>query len=152
MPRECAMEKENDILLPEIQRLLETGHQVQFTPRGVSMRPYIEGGQDSVLLEYPTRPLRAGDIVLAKCGRTYLLHRIISCSGEQIILRGDGNLYGTESCSRQDVLGIVTMVLRNGTRPVSPTRAALWRHLPYAARKYGLKIYNKCRKWHFFGI
>ena len=146
------MEKENDILLPEIQRLLEAGHQVQFTPRGVSMRPYIEGGQDSVLLEYPTRPLRVGDIVLAKCGKTYLLHRIISCNGERIILRGDGNPHGTESCSRQEVLGIVTMILRSGTRQVRPTRAILWRHLPPTARKYGLKIYNKCRKWHIFRI
>lgn len=144
------MEKENSILLPEIQRLLEKGHHVQFTPRGVSMRPYIEGGQDSVLLEYPTRPLRAGDIVLAKCGETYLLHRIISYNGEQIILRGDGNLYDTESCSRHDVLGIVTMILRNGTRRIPPTRAVLWRHLPYTARKYGLKVYNKCRKWHIY--
>ncbi len=148
MPHVPAMEKENSILLPEFQRLLETGHQVQFTPKGVSMRPYIEGGRDSVIVERPNRPLRTGDIVLAKINDTYVLHRIAHCNGGQLVLHGDGNLCGSEYCSRKDILGIVTMILRNGSRPVHPTRAIIWRHLPVVARKYGLKIYRKCLRWH----
>lgn len=142
------MEKENNILLPEIKRLLDAGHQVQFTPKGVSMRPYIEGGRDSVILERLARPLRVGDMVLAKIGETYVLHRVVQCRGEQLVLHGDGNLGGSEHCRVSDVLGIVTLILRSGRRPVQPTRAVLWRHLPLVARKYGLKIYRKCLTWH----
>ena len=112
------MEKENNILLPEIKRLLDAGHQVQFTPKGVSMRPYIEGGRDSVILERLARPLRVGDMVLAKIGETYVLHRVVQCRGEQLVLHGDGNLGGSEHCRVSDVLGIVTLILRSGRRPV----------------------------------
>ena len=31
----------NDILIPEIERLLKDGKEVRFTPSGVSMRPFI---------------------------------------------------------------------------------------------------------------
>ena len=37
------MKKGNDILIPEFARLLKEGHLVEFSPRGVSMRPFIEG-------------------------------------------------------------------------------------------------------------
>lgn len=142
------MEKENSILLPEFRRLLEEGHQVQFTPKGVSMRPYIEGGRDSVVLECPKGNLRVGDIVLADIGGTYVLHRIVCRRGAQLVLHGDGNLCGEEHCTYGDVLGVVTMILRSGRRKVRPTRAVVWRHLPVVARKYGLKMYRKCLRWH----
>ena len=49
------MKKSNEILLPEFERLINNGHTVEFTPQGVSMRPFIEGGRDSVLLKRPKR-------------------------------------------------------------------------------------------------
>ena len=42
------MEKSNDILIPEFERLIKLGHMVEFVPKGVSMRPFIEGGYDKV--------------------------------------------------------------------------------------------------------
>ena len=143
-----AMEKENSILLPEFRRLLEAGHQVQFTPKGVSMRPYIEGGRDSVVLERPKSGISVGDIVLADIGGTYVLHRVVWREGTQLVLHGDGNLYGEEHCACGDVLGVVTMILRGGHHKVRPTRAVVWRHLPMVVRKYVLKIYRKCLRWH----
>ena len=44
------MEKNNDILIPEFERLIKLGHMVEFVPKGVSMRPFIEGGRDKVFL------------------------------------------------------------------------------------------------------
>ncbi len=40
----------NDILIPEIAQMLAEGREVRFTPNGISMRPWIEGGRDSVVL------------------------------------------------------------------------------------------------------
>ena len=41
------MQLPNEIFIPEITRLVSEGKQVVFTPTGVSMRPFIEGGVDN---------------------------------------------------------------------------------------------------------
>ena len=87
------MKKSNDILLPEFERLLRDGHMVEFVPQGVSMRPFIEGGRDRVILKSCDEP-RVGMIVLARVWQGYVLHRIDNIQEGRIILRGDGNLLG----------------------------------------------------------
>ena len=59
------MKVANDILIPELARLLAEGKEVRFTPSGVSMRPFIEGDRDSVILATLKRAPRRGDILLA---------------------------------------------------------------------------------------
>lgn len=76
------MRIENDILIPELARLIAEGKEVRFTPSGNSMRPFIEGDKDSVILAPLTHDPKVGDIILAQaetlCGRrTYVLHRLI---------------------------------------------------------------------------
>ena len=108
------MEKSNDILIPEFERLLKGGHMVEFIPRGVSMRPFIEGGRDKVILKTCKEP-KVGIIVLARISGTYVLHRIYKIKDEQIILRGDGNLRGQEVCTFEDIIGrVVRMKGRGG--------------------------------------
>jgi hypothetical protein len=43
------MEKSNEVLIPEFERLIKLGHMVEFVPKGVSMRPFIEGNRDRVI-------------------------------------------------------------------------------------------------------
>ena len=141
------MKIENDILIPELARLLSEGKEVRFTPAGVSMRPFIEGDKDSVILAPLNRAPRRGDILLAQvqtlCGRTtYVLHRLIRIEGEQLILMGDGNLAGTEVCSRGDVIGVVTRIESPKGRRKILTRGYLWYALR-PVRKWLLKIYRK---------
>ena len=70
------MQLPNEIFIPEIARLVAEGKQVVFTPTGVSMRPFIEGGVDNVTLVQPDA-LQVGDIVLAEIQpQHYVLHRI----------------------------------------------------------------------------
>lgn len=139
------MEKDNDILIPEFERLLKQGYIVEFSPKGESMRPYIEGGRDSVILKHSKHPV-VGDIVLAKVSTSYVLHRVVKRNGDQLILRGDGNLHGQEICRTNDVLGKVVSIIRNigeHSHEVAPSRAFCWRHMPVWVRRYGLKIYRK---------
>ena len=140
------MKIENDILIPELARLLSEGKEVRFTPAGVSMRPFIEGDKDSVILAPLNRAPRRGDILLAQvqtlCGRTtYVLHRLIRIEGEQLILMGDGNLAGTEVCSRGDVIGVVTRIESPKGRRKLLTRGYLW-YILRPVRKWLLKIYR----------
>jgi hypothetical protein len=134
------MKKSNDILMPEFERLLKEGHMVEFSPRGVSMRPFIEGGRDRVILKTCKEP-RVGMIVLARVNNTFVLHRIYKIKGEEIILRGDGNLKGEEVCTEADIIGRVVQIKIMGKRK-RVTRGRLWRHLPVFIKRWYLKIYR----------
>ena len=126
--------------MPEFERLLKEGHMVEFSPRGVSMRPFIEGGRDRVILKTCKEP-RVGMIVLARVNNTFVLHRIYKITGEEIILRGDGNLKGEEVCTEADIIGRVVQIKIMGKRK-RVTRGRIWRHLPVFIKRWYLKIYR----------
>lgn len=130
----------NDILIPEIARLVDAGREVMFTPSGVSMRPFIEGGRDSVLLRKPEQ-VRVGDIVLARFGTIYVLHRVYRINSS-IILMGDGNLRGEEHIRQEDVLAVVAEIRSPHGHRKPRTRALLWRHM-LRTRWFWLKVYRK---------
>lgn len=130
----------NDILIPEIARLVDAGREVMFTPSGVSMRPFIEGGRDSVLLRKPEQ-VRVGDIVLARFGTIYVLHRVYRINSS-IILMGDGNLQGEEHIRPEDVLATVAEIRSPHGHRKPRTRALLWRHM-LRTRWFWLKVYRK---------
>ena len=147
------MRIDNDILIPEIERLLSEGKTVRFTPSGVSMRPFIEGDRDSVLLAPPTEP-KVGDILLAStrtlCGQpTYVLHRLVRIEGEQFVLMGDGNLAGEEQCAQGDIIGRVIAIENPSGRRKLLTRGRIW-YLLRPLRKWLLKIYrHSWLKWKY---
>ena len=130
----------NDILIPEIAKILNEGHQVLFTPGGVSMRPFIEGGRDAVLL-IKADECRVGDILLCRVGGTYVLHRLIAIEGEHLTLMGDGNLQGTEHCTKADIIGKVLEIRSPKGRLKPSTRGWLWRKL-LPCRPFLLKVYR----------
>ena len=140
------MKVANDILIPELARLLNEGKEVRFTPSGVSMRPFIEGDKDSVILAPVVRTPRRGDVLLAEvetlCGRrTYVLHRLVRIEGEKYILQGDGNLSGEEVCSKGDIIGRVIKIETPKGHRKCLTRGRLWYWLK-PVRKWLLKIYR----------
>lgn len=135
------MQLPNEIFIPEISRLVAQGKQVVFTPTGCSMRPYIEGGVDSVTLVAP-RELQVGDIVLAEVAdKHYVLHRIYALQDESVTLMGDGNLQGVEHCLRSNVLAQVVAIRSPKGRHKPVTKAWLWRHM-LRSRRLWLKIYR----------
>lgn len=140
------MRIENDILIPELARLLASGKEVRFTPSGVSMRPFIEGDKDSVILAPVNDRPKRGDILLVKattlCGRqTYVLHRLVRIENDVFFLQGDGNLSGEEACSLGDIIGRVVRIENAKGRRKMLTRGYLWFWLK-PVRKWLLKIYR----------
>jgi len=140
---------ENDILIPEIDRLLREGREVLFTPGGISMRPFIEGGRDSVTLIRP-HSLATGDILLCRLpSGTYVLHRLIALDDDRLTLMGDGNLQGTEQCTASDVIGKVIAIHRPSGRTYKPGKGRCWRQL-LPLRRWLLKAYRKGLKAHLW--
>lgn len=138
----------NAILLPEIVKMLNEGHTVTLRLKGFSMRPFLEDGRDKALLTKPVNP-KVGDPVLAEVGpKHFVLHRIISIQGEDVVLRGDGNL-GIEQCKLKDVQGAVIGFYRKGRETLDRTDGMKWRIYSwfwtrlFPIRRYLLAFYRR---------
>ena len=134
-------------LLPEVIRLMDEGHTVTINLRGFSMRPFLENDRDKALLT-KAKEIHKGDVVLAETApKHYVLHRIINIDGDQITLRGDGNLL-EEHCRREDVKGFAIGFYRKGRKTIDKTNSfkwllysRLWTSL-YPIRRYLLAAYR----------
>ena len=75
---------DDGVILSEAVRLVNEGVEVTFPVNGRSMRPFIEGGRDSVVLVKPGEVKRL-DVVLARTdtGR-FVVHRIVSLDGGRV--------------------------------------------------------------------
>ena len=69
--------------------------------------------RDKALLVKPST-IKVGDPVLAEITpRHFVLHRIDSIEGDNVTLRGDGNL-GVEHCKKENIVGAVIGFYRKG--------------------------------------
>ncbi|MEE3384505.1 MAG: S24/S26 family peptidase [Prevotella sp.] len=116
----------NAVLIPEIIKMINEGHTVTLPLKGYSMRPFLEDGRDKALLIKPLNP-KVGDPVLAETEPLhFVLHRIIKIEGDNIVLRGDGNL-GNEYCKMSDVKASVIGFYRKGRNTLDRTDGKKWR-------------------------
>ena len=129
----------NEVLLEQASELLSKGIEVIIMTKGNSMRPFIAGEKDSVNLK-KMDDVGVGDVVLARLapGR-YVLHRVIAVDGDALTLMGDGNLVGTESCRKADVLGTAIGIVGPAGRTRKVPKAVLWRKIR-PVRRYMLWI------------
>lgn len=128
-----------------VESFLKEGKEVRITPKGDSMRPFIIGGRDSVVLTSLTRSPEVGDIVLAMVKGRYIIHRVIMVEGSRLTLMGDGNVKGTERCVVDDVKGIVSEIHKESGRRVKPGKGRIWRLL-LPIRKVLLVIHKRIWK------
>ncbi len=107
----------NDLLLPQICDFLREGHTVTIPVRGNSMNPFMVDRRDKVTIAPLTlQKVRKGDLLLAyeSKQKRYVLHRLICIEATTYILMGDGNIKGTETIFPEDLIGIVTDIVRKG--------------------------------------
>ena len=131
----------NEILLGEVASILQEGREAVIIPTGYSMLPFIRGGVDRVVLRREP-DVAVGDIVLVRIGERYILHRIIALDGDALTLMGDGNIAGTERCTRADVIGTVSEIIRPSGRRRKPGQGRFWRFLK-PIRRYLLGGYRR---------
>lgn len=132
----------NEILLPEVARLIEEGHTATIIVRGNSMNPFLVDRRDRVTLgSFTPDDLQPGATVLARdtTGRI-VFHRIISRKDDTLILQGDGNLAQTEETSIDQVMGLMTEAIRKEKRYSAQGKA--WRRYSY----WWLKL-KPLRRW-----
>ncbi len=121
----------NDIFFSWVEEALAEGREARFTVHGVSMQPLLRNGKDEVSVRCCT-VFRKGDILLFRYHGRYILHRLVRCEEDILVLRGD-NAYAEEYCYDGDIVGVVTAVhRRSGSsdvwRSIDP-RNPFWRFL-----------------------
>ena len=141
---------DNELLIPEVGKLIGEGRTVRMTVRGRSMRPFIEDGRDKVILAQP-RNIKVGDVVLARTvEKSYVIHRLTEMDETtgQCILRGDGNL-DLEHCHKQDIMAKVTDILRKSHEHRYSLDGFTWRAYSFVwtrlrpMRRYLLAVYRR---------
>lgn len=120
-------------ILPIMQERLAAGESVQFTPRGTSMRPMLEGGRDQVILSPLPKEIKKYDLPLyRRPDGQFVLHRVVK-TGETYTCIGD-NQYALEpGVSRDWMIALATGFVRKGKK--------------YSVDCWKYKFY--CRFWHW---
>lgn len=120
-------------LLPLIRERLAAGELVQFTPRGTSMRPMLEGGRDQVILSPLPPRLKKYDIPLyRRADGHFVLHRIVK-AGQTCTCIGDNQFVLEKNIPCERMIAVVTGFVRKGKY--------------YSVDSLGYRVY--CRFWHW---
>lgn len=114
-------------LMPLMQERLEAGQSVRFYPRGVSMRPLLREGRDSITLSRPREALRRYDIVLFHYEDHYVLHRIVGIGASGYACCGDHRLRCEVGVTEDAILAVVTAIHRGDKE----LRMDTWRYRAY---------------------
>ena len=125
-----------ETVMPLFKEHLAAGQTVTFSPRGVSMRPMLYQGRDTVELSpLPEGRLNKHDLPLyQRDDGQYVLHRIIKV-GEHYTCVGD-NQFTLEYPVRHDqLIAVVTAFTRNGKYiKVTSPWYRLYYHFWYVSR------------------
>lgn len=100
-------EGNNREMFSVVRDLLLEGSPVRVAVKGQSMLPFFRSGSKVSLRPIRQEDFRKYNVVLADTGHNFVIHRIIALNGDRVTLLGDGNIYGTESMTRDKVYGII---------------------------------------------
>ena len=99
------------------QELERTG-QLIYTTMGTSMRPHIRSQEDLVVIERKTSTkFQKYDAVLyRRDSGQYVLHRIVKVGPDGYTMCGDNRAYLEKGIRDDQILGVLTSVIRNGQK------------------------------------
>lgn len=99
------------------EEVLQRHKMLIYTNVGVSMMPLLRQGKD--LMEIRLKPpgrCKKYDVVLYKRGGRYILHRILHVREKDYVIVGDHNFHREYGITDEDILGVLTGVIRDGRR------------------------------------
>ena len=100
-------------LFPIIEEKLRLGGRVTFRPHGISMRPLIRQGKDSVTVGAWDKTPQVGDVIFyRRPDGQFVLHRIVGEDKNGYILCGDNQRILEHGVKPEWIIGILTAVSR----------------------------------------
>ncbi len=100
-------------LFPIIEEKLRLGGSVTFRPHGVSMRPLIRQGKDSVTVGALDKTPQVGEVIFyRRPDGQFVLHRIVGEDKNGYVLCGDNQRILEHGVKPEWIIGILTAVSR----------------------------------------
>ena len=98
------------------EEMLEQDGYLVYTNVGTSMLPLLRQRLDIIEIRKKDLQKRCEkyDTVLYKRGNKYILHRILQVRGKDYVICGDHNLRKEYGITDEQILGVMTRVIRNG--------------------------------------
>jgi len=111
-----SLEDVRDIMMEK----LNSGGEILYSPKGISMLPFIKEGRDTVTLKRKDSDYKPGDMVFyRRVDGTFVLHRIIKVQKDgRYTICGD-NQYFLEKNVDKDIFIAVVNGLKRGEREVN---------------------------------
>lgn len=127
-----------------LEEQLRMEGQILIRGTGISMRPFLRENRDLLVIKKPDRPIRKYDVVLFYYDGRQVLHRVIGIKGDCFTARGDNRLTAETNIRREDVIGVLSEIIRDGKRiPADSFKnkmyARFWHHA-YIFRAVIMKI------------
>lgn len=116
----------NEYLFPEVIRYIDMGKTVTLPLKGNSMRPFLCHQRDKALLCRCAEPSVGNPVLAEVTPNKYVLHRIVAINGDEVTLRGDGNM-NVEHCRLSDVKALAYGFLRKGRTTPDLIVSRKWR-------------------------
>jgi len=102
-------------LYPLIKEQLDSGGSASFVTNGVSMKPMLDDGKNTVCIVKPVFPLKKYDIPLyRRSDGAFVLHRIIKVTPDGYVCRGDHQIIKEYPVTDDMIIGVVTEYTKNG--------------------------------------
>jgi hypothetical protein len=114
----------NDLFFDGIELLISCGFRLEIRTKGKSMAPFMFDGEGSIMMKgVEDDSFQLGNLLLARLsdGR-YVLHRLIKCEDDQVVLRGDNNLTKVEICTKNDIIAEAEQIKRFGKKIIKGSR------------------------------
>ena len=113
------------------RELLARDGKLVYTNRGDSMQPLIREGRDLIVVERIRQQPKRYDVILyQRDNGEYVLHRILRKRGDGYVLCGDHQWRPEYGIREDQILGILTAVIREGKEvPMGSLPARLYAHV-----------------------
>ncbi len=104
---------------------------------GISMRPMLKEGRDTIVVTKKEGRLKVHDVALYLREGRNILHRVIAVTDEGYIIRGD-NCYADEVVPEGAVIGVLTQYFK-GKKEISLTSKKYVRYVKRRLKSYPVR-------------
>ncbi|MBQ4137807.1 MAG: S24/S26 family peptidase [Clostridia bacterium] len=102
---------------PLIREVIESGGEFTMKTHGISMKPMLSDGNDSVVLVSVPEEIKTGDVIFYKRDNgQYVLHRVVGKRKDGYVLRGDNQIINEYGVKKEAVIAIVKAYIKNSQR------------------------------------
>lgn len=140
-----------DITKRNLESIIGDGETFILSVTGRSMLPLLGRGDSKIILRRVSKDEDIyGRIAMFRVPNGHIvIHRVIRIEGDDVILKGDGNIVQEERCPRSEIIAVVEQVLYSNGDIVEcrswqwRVKEQIWLSTPLFIRRYVLSLMHR---------